>query len=377
MVRRKYQNAKGHSDTVNTTGESRRLFFTKATYLSKVLPILTTCLVAIPGGVLFSFLKIPIPWILGPLTITLIHHAIRTKGTSLPVGFRDASLIVIGYSMGRTVTVETTEQILINLPWMGTVTFLIVLFSLAAGYLTHRQTGISLASGIMGSMPGGMTQMIPLSEEIEGVDITIVTLMQVVRLLIVLFIVPFMATYGIAHPSVVPSVHAVSASQFDLVTILPSLAAPIGAWLAIRLKFPIPFFLGSTLATTAAVLSGFPVPPVPRLLMITAQIFYGAYLGINVSLKILREAGKVLFFAIGGSVALVVFCYLISVGLTLVTPASLLTAFLSIGPGGIAEMGIVALTLGADVAFVLAYQLFRVFSILFLAPFLLRWRFKK
>ncbi|MDO9229797.1 MAG: AbrB family transcriptional regulator [Syntrophales bacterium] len=59
------------------------------------------------------------------------------------------------------------------------------------------------------------------------------------------------------------------------------------------------------------------------------------------------------------------------------TPASLLTAFLSTAPGGLTEMGIVALTLGADVAFVLAYQLFRFFCILLAAPFLLRRRFKR
>jgi membrane AbrB-like protein len=116
--------------------------------------------VEVPGGFLFSFLHIPLPWMLGPLTITLIHHELRGQGTRWPVGLRNTAMIVIGYSMGRTVTVETAEQILINLPEMAAVTLLIVLFSLATGYLTHRRTGISLASGILGSVPGGMTQMI-------------------------------------------------------------------------------------------------------------------------------------------------------------------------------------------------------------------------
>jgi uncharacterized protein len=85
----------------------------------------------------------------------------------------------------------------------------------------------------------------------------------------------------------------------------------------------------------------------------------------------------VLRWAVGGSVALVAFTYLVGFVLTLVTPASLLTAFLSTAPGGLTEMGIIAITLGADMAFVLSYQLFRVFSILLVAPLFLRRRFKR
>jgi membrane AbrB-like protein len=352
--------------------------FAEEPFFSKVLTILTTGLVAIPGGLLFSFLHIPLPWMLGPLTITLIHHALRGKGTHWPVGFRNAGLIVIGYSMGRTVTVETTEQILINLPGMAAVTLLIVLFSLATGYLTHRQTGISLASGILGSVPGGLAQMVLMAEEIENADVATVTLMQMARVLAVLFIVPFVATYGIVHLPAGPPLPAVAAATHYGLAVLPALLmAPLGAWLAARLNFPIPFLLGPIFATTAAVLIGFPAPPVPRPLINTAQLFFGVYLGITISLESLRGVGKVLPWAIGGSVALVAFTYLVGFGLTLVTPASLLTAFLSTAPGGITEMGIVALTLGADVAFVLAYQLFRLFCILLAAPLLLRRRFKR
>jgi membrane AbrB-like protein len=354
-----------------------RSIFREAPFFSKVLTILTTGLVAIPGGFLFSFLHVPLPWMLGPLTITLIHHALRGKGTRWPVGFRNAGMIVIGYSMGRAVTVETTQQILVNLPGMAAVTLLIVLFSLATGYLTHRQTGISLASGILGSVPGGLAQMVLMSEEIKDADVAAVTLMQMTRVLAVLFIVPFVATYGIVHLPAGAPAPAVD-THYGLVAALPVLLmAPLGAWLAARLNFPIPFLLGSIFATTAVVLIGFSAPPVPRPLINTAQLFFGVYLGVTISLESLRGVGKVLPWAIGGSVALVAFTYLVGFGLTLVTPASLLTAFLSTAPGGLTEMGIVALTLGADVAFVLAYQLFRLFCILLAAPLLLRRRFKR
>jgi uncharacterized membrane protein AbrB (regulator of aidB expression) len=43
---------------------------------SKTWPILTTGMVAIPGGLLFDFLRIPLPWMLGPLTVTLLYNAL-------------------------------------------------------------------------------------------------------------------------------------------------------------------------------------------------------------------------------------------------------------------------------------------------------------
>jgi len=345
----------------------------------KFLPILTTGLVAIPGGFIFEFLRIPLPWMLGPLTITLLYNAFGGKRARWPIQLRNAGLIVIGYSMGRTVTVKTAALILANLPAMTAVTLFTVLFCAGMGYVTHRQTGISLASGILGSMPGGLGQMVLLCEEIADADVAVVTFMQMSRVLTVVFIVPFIAIYGMAHlpggSLVLPTGETFA---YSLPTVLPVLLiAPLGAWLASRLKLPIPFLLGPIFATAAAVLFGSPAPPIPRPLMHTAQLFFGTYMGIIITLESLRKLGKVFPYAIGGAVALVAFTYLLGLGLTLITPADLLTTFLSTAPGGLTEMGIVALSLNADVGFVLAYHLFRLFSILLVVPPLLRRRFRR
>jgi membrane AbrB-like protein len=168
-----------------------------------------------------------------------------------------------------------------------------------------------------------------------------------------------------------------TAFPWNLAVLPAILAAPLGAGLAYLLKLPIPFLLGPIFATTATVLAGCPALPVPGSLMHTAQLFFGVYMGIVLSLESLRRLGKVLPYAVGGAVALVAFTNLVAFGLTLVTSADLLSTFLATAAGGLAEMGVVALALGADVAFVLAYQLFRLFSILLVMPPLLRRRFMR
>jgi len=343
----------------------------------KKVRILSTGLVAIPGGLLFDLLHIPLPWMLGPLTATLVYNALSGRRALWPIHLRNAALVVIGYSMGRTLTVETTHLILDNLPGMAIAMLLTVLFCLVTGYVTHRRTGISMASGVLGSMPGGLAQMIILSEEIRDADITAVTFMQMIRVLAVIFIVPFVATYGMAHPHGGLSPLIRTAAPWTLAALPAVLAAPLGAWLAGLIKLPIPFLLGPIFTTAAVVLAGNPAPPVPGPVIHTAQLFFGVYMGIIVDLESLRRLGRVLPYAVGGAVLLVAFTYLIAFGLTVLTPVDLLSAFLGTAPGGIAEMGVTALALGADVAFVLGFQLFRLFSILLAIPPVLKWRFRR
>ena len=54
-----------------------------------------------------------------------------------------------------------------------------------------------------------------------------------------------------------------------------------------------------------------------------------------------------------------------------------LIALRSMAPGGITEMCVAGLAMGANVPLILAYQLFRLLSINFISPFLINWYFKK
>jgi membrane AbrB-like protein len=360
-----------------TGTRQNEILWIKALFSMKVLQTLSTFLIAAAGGLLFYLLNIPLPWMLGPLTAAIIYNTVSGGYARWPVQLRNLGLIVIGYSMGRTVTPETAGKILANLPAMFGVTLLTVIFCMGIGYITHRKTGISLASGMIGNIPGGLAQMVLLTEEIKDADMTVVTFLQMTRVLAVVFSVPFIAADGIGPMPGGAPFPLVAAGPHNLTAaILAVSAAPFGAWLASLLKLPIPCLLGPIFATAAAVLIGGPVPPVPPLLMDAALIFFGTYFGIIINLESMKKLGKVFPYAVGGAAALLAFTYLLSLGLTLLTPAALLTTFLSTAPGGLSEVGVVALALHADVAFIMAFQLFRLFSILLLVSPLLRWWLK-
>ena len=343
----------------------------------KIVRILKTLLFAAAGGLIFQLLHSPLPWMLGPLAATILYHTLSGGRACWPVQLRNLGLIVIGYSMGRTVTPEAVGEILTNLPAMFAVTLLTVTFCMAVGYFTHRRTGISFASGMLGSIPGGLAQMVLLTEEIEDADVTVVTFLQMMRVLTVVFCVPFIAD-GIGPMPAGTTAPLTAAGALAWTAAIPAiLAAPLGAWLAALLKLPIPSLLGPIFATAAAVLISGEAPRVPPLVMNPALVFFGTYFGTIISLESIKKLGKIFPYAIGGGVAILAFTFLVAYGLTLVVPATMLSSFLATAPGGLSEVGVVALALHADVAFIMAYQLFRLFSILLLLPPLLRWWFKK
>ena len=55
---------------------------------------------------------------------------------------------------------------------------------------------------------------------------------------------------------------------------------------------------------------------------------------------------------------------------------SLITAFLAMAPGGIAEMSLAGMSMGENVSVILTYQLVRLMAINICVPPLLKWWFK-
>jgi membrane AbrB-like protein len=138
---------------------------------------------------------------------------------------------------------------------------------------------------------------------------------------------------------------------------------------------PTPYLLGPVLATGLLVLSGTTAPMLPPLVIITAQVCIGTHIGKNIKLNSLESRWRtVLPYTLLNVAAVVLFSLVLGWGLTFFISASLVTGFLSAAPGGVAEMGLTAMLVNADLPTVVAYQTFRVLVILLVMPiFLKRW----
>ncbi|NHN33944.1 AbrB family transcriptional regulator [Paenibacillus agricola] len=355
-----------------------------------------TILVTFAGGMVFTWLHVPLSWMLGPLTAVLLWTALLRRSLAWPVGLRNMSLALLGYSMGLSFTMESARQISTQLPSMLVATITTVIFSLIVAFITARQTGIDVASSAIGSIPGGLSQMVVLSEEVEGADTAVVAFMQTIRLLTVIFTVPFLAVHGLANGSV--SGVAGLGRQADSIqdTLLGSFTVALDAvwarpmfavilllgviattWIAIKLRFPTPYFLGPILAAALFTVGSYDPPPLPSLFVLLAQWSLGIYMGLGIKLSSLHNWKKLLPYSIIGSAAVVGFSLGLSYVFSMLLPISVMTAFLGTSPGGMTEMGVTATAVGANVSLVVAYQMFRILFILFIVPLLLKWGFRR
>lgn len=343
---------------------------------------LETLLASLAGGFFFQLLHLPLPWLLGSLTATLIWNLVTKRKLFWPVEFRNSGLIILGYMLGRSFTIETGLQIIKQLPAMMFATSSTILFSLLVGYITYRRTGISFATGIIGSVPGGLTQMVILSEEIADTDLTVVTFMQTLRLLSTVFIIPFVVIHGLTGDSQqavttnIPDVYT-SAIYAPWTVLLFSGVVLIAAWVAVRINLPTPYLLGPLLGAAILVLTGFQAPDTPSFLVFISQICIGTYLGLTINPTSLDNWRKLLPYTLGGCISVVLFSLGVGYLLTRLHSLNLVSVFLGTSPGGMGEMGLTAVLVGADVSLVTAYQMFRLLFILFIMPFLLRWCFGK
>ncbi|AJY75064.1 AbrB family transcriptional regulator [Paenibacillus beijingensis] len=360
------------------------MFSLKGITKTHLLQLIKSVIIASAGGLLFALLHFPLAWMLGPLTSVLVWQIAAKKKLYWPTGFRNGGQILLGYSMGLSFTAESARQIAASLPSMVMSTALLTGSSLVFAFLIARQTGISMPSSIMGCIPGGISQMVPLSEEIKGAEPTIVTFMQTIRMLVVTFMVPFLAVHGLADADAADNL-AQSQTLAGLPAADPSwlmIAAAVvlvglSAIFAVRFKFPNPWLIGPLIASAVFSASGIEFPHLPQLIIIIAQLCIGIYLGQGIKLKALSGWRRLLPYSLAGSILLVGMTLAISYVLSLTQPISFVTAFLSIAPGGLPEMGVTAAAIHADVSKVAAYQLFRVFFVLFIVPIVLKRIFSK
>ncbi|MDQ1909604.1 AbrB family transcriptional regulator [Paenibacillus sp. GD4] len=349
-----------------------------------MLRFLETVLITVVFGLLFTWLRVPLSWMLGPLAGVLLWTGFTRRQLSFPLWLRNVGLVLLGYAMGLAFTADSARQIVTQLPWMLLATVLTVGFSLLMAGLLTRFTGIDAASSAIGSIPGGLSQMVVLAEEVQGADQTVVAFLQTIRLLTVIFVVPFLAVHSLSNgpgadlstssPASASSASSIFGEPYTWVLLAGFVLA--AALLSVRLKLPTPWFLGPLAAAALLTVSGYPPPHLPSPMILAAQWCLGVYLGLGIKLTSLAGWRRLLPLSVISGLFIVGFSLALSFWFSSMHPMSVATAFLGTSPGGMTEMGVTATTVHADVSLVVAYQMFRILFILFVVPYGLRWAFR-
>ncbi len=328
---------------------------------------LLTLAIALAAGFLLSLTGLFLPWLLGPMAAFLLLRQVTNLQFYWPKIFRTIGLLLLGVQIGASFTRESVLLMIVDLPYLLVMTVAVVAFSLALGLLFQRMTRVTLSTALLGSMPGGLSQMVVIAEDVKSSNVTIVSVMQTFRVLLIVFAVPFVASLFVGRG---PEQSVQSGFQFSLyVTGIALVLGCVFYWGMRRISFPAVELMAPVLAMTIVqAITGNELIAMPPVLIVAAQILIGTHLGLSMeklseSLNS-RLAGAVLL----NTVLLMIFSAGLAYGLQLVLPGYLFVdLFLSAAPGGMAEMTITALEAGADVPLVTSFHLFRLFFILLVA----------
>lgn len=344
--------------------------------------LLITASTAFIGGILFVFIHMPIPWLLGPMIAMLISSRFVKSTFLWPSYLRDTGLLIVGYSIGLSFTKTALIQIIAKLPSMLFMTVLLIAFCAGIAFVVSKITGVDYPTVLTGSIPGGLSQMIIFAEEVKGIDITTVTFLQVARLLMIIFFVPLIIFSPLFEAEKLSLASAILEQNVpNLVDLFPSIivytiVSILFALIGKRLRLPTPFLLGPILATAILNISGYPGHLLPVSILDISQFMIGVYIGLLLKPEKLHHKSKIISLALISGIIMVCGSFFLSILLTHQYDITNATSLLSLAPGGMDQMGIMAQEVHADLSMVTGYQLFRLFFIYFAVPPMLKLFFK-
>ncbi|MFS0862865.1 AbrB family transcriptional regulator [Fredinandcohnia sp. 179-A 10B2 NHS] len=337
--------------------------------------ILESYFVAGLGGVIFYMGHLPIPWILGPMSFMTLYKAVSNRKMVVPVPFYNGGLVTLGIYFGLSFTKDTFITVYpYILPFIIT-TILLLAASIINSILVTKFIKVDPMTSVFGSIPGGLSEMVAASHSLKA-NSAMVTIFQTVRLLTVVFLVPFIVTHLFTTRTVNPYQLATNVSTESLVAYLWFGLAILAGWL-LRDKLPAAYVIGPLAVTALLGVVGVPLPNLPPWFLLIAQVTVGMKMGNNIYLKDLKIGGKYCGIYLLLTAILIAISFGFGYIFSVLSDLPIQTAILSLAPGGLVEMVLTATAIGADPAIVSALQLVRLLFIILVVPSFLKWMFTR
>lgn len=310
------------------------------------------------GTALFLWLRLPLPWFLGPMSLVLIAAVV-----GLPVGqptlLTTPVRALLGFAIGASFTPalfgragEMAVSLLLVVP-------LVLLVTRAGSWFFSRAAGMDPPTAYFAAVPGGVTDVVSMAADL-GADARAITLAHSTRIVIIVFALPLIFQYFL-HLDIGNAVPLVQMqSEHPLLDILLIAGLSAVGWLgATKAGLAGAALIGPMLLSAIAHLAGVTTAKVPATLMNAAQITLGVLLGCQFKGLTLREFVSVVTKAAVYSVFLLVAALAAAALSHWATGAAMAPALLAFTPGGQNELLLLAFLVGLDVPFVALHHLMR------------------
>ncbi|XQC06066.1 AbrB family transcriptional regulator [Arcobacter cryaerophilus gv. pseudocryaerophilus] len=245
-------------------------------------------LVAFCGSLIFIYLHLPLPWLLGSIFATSILIRFQKIPIQSPKLFSAPARILIGLAIGSAFTpaiLNYIPQYTISLLLVIPFTILVIFFGT---YYYYKVLKYDLKTSYLGSMPGGVIEMVIIGQELKA-NTAKITLMQSSRLFFVVVSLPFIIQYIFqidirGNQLLTTPIKDIDMFEFLYIYVLGVLAALF----AKKIKLTAAYLIGPMIISIILYSSGFVTTHIPDELLKFIQVVFGSIIGFtfkNVDLK--------------------------------------------------------------------------------------------
>ena len=336
-------------------------------------PILLVIAIGSVGGFVFNWLRMPLAWMLGSCMFSTVA-AFAGLRIGMRVQLRQGMIIVLGVLLGSGFSADLVQRLGQWAVSLGFVTIMTLCGASLCYLWLRRFTDWNRPTCYFAAMPGGLNDMTIMGGVMGGQERAI-ALAHAVRILTVVMTIPlwYRLVNG-AQTSVLSMVHTPTGNDWKDYAILVACGI-VGATVARLLRLPASFMMGPMILSAIAHLSGLTDSKPPGELVAAAQVVVGAGIGCRFVGAAIDKLHKEMAASIGAAFIMILCAVIFAKVSVAVTGLNLDATVLSYAPGGFAEMSLIGLALGIEIAMVATHHLFRLFLILLASPLVFRfWR---
>lgn len=333
-----------------------------------------TLLVAWAAALLFAWAKLPLPYMLGPMTATMLV-SLFTPFRMLESRVLDQpGRAVIGLAIGAAFVPEIAGRLLAFAPSLLLLAAFLTLCTYISYVAQRRWLGVDATTSFFAALPGGAASMTLISQAM-GANAPIVALLHSVRLFVLVSLVPNMVLWIDPQASLhLPPERPMAV--YDLAVwgdyAILAVAAVIATWIGRKVRLPSPSLLGAMIFSALLYSTDIVHAPLPDAIVNFAQLLCGIQLGNG-----FRREDRARVMRLGGfNVAvigvLIGLSALIATAMHELTGISYSLVLLAFTPGGLTEMSVMAYVMGLPVEFVAVHHVMRVLLVPIVAPALFK-----
>ena len=336
-------------------------------------PLALALAIGTAGGFVANWLRMPLAWMLGSCLFTTVAAFLGLR-IGMRVRLRQGMIIILGVLLGSGFTPDLVQRLGQWAVSLAVVSVMTVAGATLCYLWLRRFTDWNKPTCYFAAMPGGLNDMTILGGAMGGEE-RCIALAHALRILTVVMTIPvwYRLVNG-AQTSVLQMVHGPTGNDWKDYAILVACGL-VGAALGRALKLPASFMMGPMIISAIAHLAGATNSKPPGELVAAAQVVVGAGIGCRFVGAAIDKLHKEMAASIGAAFIMIGCAVAFAKFSVLLTGLNLDATVLSYAPGGFAEMSLIGLALGIEIAMVATHHLFRLFLILGTSPLVFRfWR---